>query len=377
VSLRITILKYLDAIIGRMMASLLPEPSPVERTEALRSFLIIRPGGIGDAVLLIPTLDLLRSRFPDATLTLLAERRNAGVFELCPAVNRLLCYDKPADLLSVIKGEYDCLIDTEQSHYLSAVMARMVNASVRIGFAGNIRRRMCNYNVEYFQDRYELFSFLDLLKPLGIEAPDVVPTRFVEIVESVREHLPQFFYNSADAPFITLFPGASIAERRWGTDRFHHLLLNLQQIGVRVIVVGGKGEQLAGEQIINGSAGINLAGRTSLMETAAVIESSALLVTADSGMLHLAAGLNKPTVSLFGPGRYRKWAPAGDKHCVLNKHLSCSPCTTFGTTPPCPVEARCMKEITVDEVFNAVTILLTESGVINTPSCRRDMIEVG
>jgi ADP-heptose:LPS heptosyltransferase len=108
--------------------------------------------------------------------------------------------------------------------------------------------------------------------------------------------------------------------------------------------------------------GLNLAGATTLAETAAVIKKSALLLSGDSGVLHIAVGLGVPTVSLFGPGRVKKWAPQGEHHIVINKELPCSPCTTFGHTPPCPIHAQCMRDISVDEVVTAVTMLLT-SGI--------------
>jgi len=93
-------------------------------------------------------------------------------------------------------------------------------------------------------------------------------------------------------------------------------------------------------------------------------------------VLHIAVGMGKATVSLFGPGRAKKWAPQGEQHIVINKGLSCSPCTTFGTTPPCPIDARCMRDITVDEVVNAVTMLLNSLGDMPSKCCKRDWIEI-
>jgi ADP-heptose:LPS heptosyltransferase len=138
----------------------------------------------------------------------------------------------------------------------------------------------------------------------------------------------------------------------------------LADLGVAVVVVGSGDDKGQGEMIVAGTEGLNLAGRTSLSETAAVIQKSALLLSGDSGVLHIAVGLGVPTVSLFGPGRAGKWAPRGERHIMINKGgLPCSPCTTFGTTPPCPVAVQCMSHITADEVFNAVTALLTAVAV--------------
>ncbi|MBI5483179.1 MAG: glycosyltransferase family 9 protein, partial [Deltaproteobacteria bacterium] len=129
------------------------------------------------------------------------------------------------------------------------------------------------------------------------------------------------------------------------------------EAGFRIVVVGGREDREEGD-IISGAWGLNLAGMTTLAETAAIIAGSRLLISGDSGVLHLAVGLDVPTVSLFGPGIAAKWAPRGDKHIVLNQNISCSPCTRFGTTPPCPVGVRCMKEITADQVMAAAVHVL-------------------
>ncbi|HEX2769794.1 MAG TPA: glycosyltransferase family 9 protein [Geobacteraceae bacterium] len=157
---------------------------------------------------------------------------------------------------------------------------------------------------------------------------------------------------------MAIFPGGSIPERRWGAERFKGLTGILNAEGIPVVVVGGKEDAAAGEIIITDNNGINLAGKTSLVETAAVIEKSAVLVSGDSGILHVGVGLDRPTVSLFGPGIANKWAPQGKKHIVINKNLPCSPCTRFGYTQKCPISARCMAEITVDEVAAAVGNLI-------------------
>lgn len=158
--------------------------------------------------------------------------------------------------------------------------------------------------------------------------------------------------------FVVLFPGASIPERRWSVDKFHYLALRLNHMKVPVVVVGGRQDQDAGDSILAGCQGFNLAGKTSLAETAAVLQQSSLLVSGDSGVLHLAVGLDVPTVSLFGPGIAAKWAPRGERHIVINKNLDCSPCTRFGYTPVCPDRGLCIQMISVDEVVAAATTLL-------------------
>ncbi|MDD2271733.1 MAG: glycosyltransferase family 9 protein [Desulfuromonadaceae bacterium] len=374
--MNIRLIKKLDAVIGYMLATLLPEPVRKESSFPVASILIIRPGGIGDAVLLAPAISSVKKAYHQARITILAERRNAGVFSFVPGVDEILCYDQPSDFLHALRGRYDVVIDTEQSHRLSAVVARFALAAVKIGFDTNERRRMFTNQTPYSHDDYEAVSFAHLLKPLGIEAGGVgIEAPFLFAPDAASAKVADLLESLHNGTFVTIFSGASIAERRWGADRFRRVAEMLSIFGIRTVVVGGGEDRQQGAVIAGGGLGLNLAGLTSLPETAAVIQKSSLLLSGDSGVLHIAVGLDIPTVSLFGPGRAKKWAPRGDRHIVINKELPCSPCTIFGTTPPCPNKIRCMSDITVDEVVNAVTMLLTSVGAMPSQCCKRDWIE--
>ena len=104
---------------------------------------------------------------------------------------------------------------------------------------------------------------------------------------------------------------------------------------------------------------MNFCGDLSLSETGALFERTKLLISTDSGILHLGVLSGVPTVSLFGPGIAKKWGPKGENHIILNKELPCSPCTRFGETPPCSIGARCMTAITVNDVIKATSELLS------------------
>lgn len=349
------ILKAIDPLVGRL-GMLLPRPEG-KPGSVPQSVLFIRPGGIGDAVLLVPAIRAFRARYPDVAVDILAERRNAGVFSLCPEVRLVCCYDIPTELLSILRSRYDIVIDTEQWHRLSSVVARIVRADVRIGFATNDRSRFFSNQVSYDQDDYEADSFMHLLSPLGYFSESEVSVPFLSISARDSETVASFLAPLGGDPFAALFPGASIAERRWGADRFWELADRLRKGNIAAVIVGGAGDRDDAESIEQAGA-LNLAGKTTLAETAAIIARSSLLVSGDSGILHIAVGLGIPTVSLFGPGRAQKWAPRGASHIVINRNLPCSPCTTFGYTPKCPINARCMAEISVDEVEQAVMTLL-------------------
>ncbi|MDD2337656.1 MAG: glycosyltransferase family 9 protein [Geobacteraceae bacterium] len=354
--LKVRFLKQLDRILGNAAVFFMRKPTPVA-VQTPHKILFIRPGGIGDAVFLLRAIRAVKDTYPSCSITVLAEKRNASIFLFNDAVTRILLYDRMHDLLAAIRGGFDVVIDTEQWHRLSAVIARLTGAPLLVGFGTNNRKKLFTHPIPYFQDRHESESFQTLLEPLGISS--------VELLESLLEIPPQVVAAVekklavlAGKPYIVLFPGASISERRWGTVKFRELARRIHAMGFPVVVVGGRDDALSGNDIISSDADLNFAGKTSLAESAAIIARSRLLVTGDSGLLHIAAELKVPTVSLFGPGIEKKWAPRDDRHIVLNKHLSCSPCTSFGYTPKCRIGARCLALITVEDVERAIRLIL-------------------
>jgi lipopolysaccharide heptosyltransferase II len=353
-------LKKIDYTIGSLLTRLWPRPKLTgPPPPPISSVLLIRPGGIGDAVLLIPLITRLREVFPLARIDLLAEKRNSLIFVLCSGIDRVSCYDRPGEFWSVLRSGYDVIIDSEQWHRLSALVARLIRSRIKIGYGTNERGRLFTHSVSYSHEEYEPQSFMALLKPLGIDPPAIVCSPFLDISDADQQAAEKMLRAFQKAPFVVLFPGASIPERCWSAERYHQLTKQFIANGLSVVVVGGKEDSAAGAAIVAGTAALNLAGKTSLPETAGVLNRAQLLISGDSGVLHIGVGLGTPTLSLFGPGIADKWAPRGNMHVVINHKLPCSPCTRFGMTPPCPIGAKCIQDITVEEVFVTAQQLLS------------------
>lgn len=365
--MNILLMKRIDASLGRVLARGLPKSSKPGPWQAPGSILCIRPGGIGDAVLLAPAFAALKQHFPQAELTVLAERRNAGVFSLTPEVDRVLRYDVAREFGAFLRLKFDLVIDSEQYHRLSAVVARLTRTNIRIGFATNERARLFHHSVAYSHDVYEAVSFFQLLAPLAINCPDHFATPFLTLPAKALCRASELLAPLGNHRLVALFPGASIPERRWGNERFKEVAFGLVQEGCKVVVVGGKEDAASGDVIVReiGADGVNCAGQTTLAETAAILARSALLISGDSGILHLAVGLGVPTVSLFGPGIAKKWAPRGEEHVVLNLDLPCSPCTRFGTTSACVRHAECLHRITPESVVEKALLRVRVAPVSN------------
>jgi lipopolysaccharide heptosyltransferase II len=362
--LRLDALKAADATVGRIACLLLglvgrgPSARIAEPADP-GSVLLIRPGGIGDAVLLVPLLRFLREAWPSATLDLLVERRNAGVLADSGLTDATLLYDRPLQGLAVaLRRRYDVVIDTEQYHRLSAVVAWLTRAPRRIGFGTNGRRRLFTDVAAYSQSLYEVRCFLELGRIATGLLPEWDPERpFYPVPPAAARFAVQELGQLADRRIVAIHPGASIPERRWGAERYARLARLLAEREVGIVIVGGPTDVAAAADIaavLGRDQYVNLAGRCSLVQAAAVVERVGVYVSADSGVLHLAYGVGTPTVHLFGPGVLSKWGPPGSRFVSVKKPVPCSPCTRYGYTPPCCQGLVCMRGIEVGRVFEEV-----------------------
>lgn len=303
------------------------------------SILIIRPGGIGDAVLLLPMLQRLSTIYPDATIEVLAERRNAEVFGWSPVVSAVWCYDKPPEFVKLCTRRFDLVIDTEQWYRLSAVVARLLGRSRTIGFGTNERRRMFSDACPYFQDVYEADMFLTLLEPLGVDSCN----------QQLKLVLPnalqvQLFEADTQRPFIVMSIGASVDTKKWSAEHFAEVARFCEAEGFQVVVLGGPEDRVVGECVIQSlKYGRNLAGSTSLTEAAACVATARLVIACDTGLLHIAQLLGVPTIAIFGPTNHKKWNVQRPDAAVAGLSAVCSPCARFGTIPPCRHAAQCMQ----------------------------------
>ncbi|QWR78773.1 glycosyltransferase family 9 protein [Candidatus Magnetomonas plexicatena] len=345
---KITVLKAIDSVLGRGLAVVLPalHKKPLKSAYSPLSALIIRPGGIGDAVLLIPAIEELKKEYPYLKIDILCEKRNAGIFTIYTGMNKVYLYDKPADIISCFKNTYDIIIDTEQWHRLPALLTYFMNAGLKVGFNTNERGKFFTHKASYSHDSYEAESFLSLISKITGKSytfPADVP--FLDSPVYPESHLYE--------KYVCIFPGATVKQRRWGGHNYAETAKAVINMGFNVVILGGKSDTEDADIIMQHCPkAINYCAKTTLTETAMLLKGSVGLITADSGLLHLAVALGVPTVSLFGSGIEKKWGPKGKIHAILNRHLPCSPCTRFGYTPACKLNQKCIIEITVNEVLD-------------------------
>ncbi|MBF0553065.1 MAG: glycosyltransferase family 9 protein [Nitrospirae bacterium] len=359
---KIRFLKAVDGLAGSALVSIIRRLGHIIQTMDVLSpgqlgkVLVIRPGGVGDAVLLLPALKQIKTLHPGVQIDVLCEKRNHGIFQLSGDINRIYLYDRGVGLIECLRNTYDAVIDTEQWHRLSAVISYLTGARVRIGFNTNERGGLFTHKIPYSHDDYEGRSFFNLIAPaVGVKAVDSVPDVFLSGEPFIEAKDIEIFKTGRT---IAVAPGASVKERRWGGENFGLMAKHLFDRGFNILIIGSQADKSEALMIKSYCpAAVDFTGATSLKDTAPLLKSVSALVCADSGIMHIAYALGTPTVCLFGSGIEKKWAPLGKKHRIINKRLLCSPCTKFGYTPSCD-SVKCLTQITVDEVVREVIDLL-------------------
>lgn len=340
----------------------------------MNNILVIKLRYIGDVLLATPVLRALRGRFPSVRLTMLVNRGTEDVLRRNPDLDEVLTLER-MDLAGQLRfaselrrRAFDCVIDLTDADR-SAILAWLAGAPVRIGFNEEHRWRGLLYSdiVPARPDsEHRLEHDLAALHLLGIEPkaePPVLRTAPEDEAAAARL-LAGVGVDPADRrPLVMLQPGARYWFKAWPVERFAALADRLTERHGCLVLIGGSHAERGAMEAIRAqarSAPLVLAGRTSLLEFAALLKRCALFVGNDNGPMHMAAALGVPVVTLFGPSDPAVWGPRGRRVQVLYKGLDCRRCFH----PTCfRGEQSCMKLITVEEVVAAAERELAASGV--------------
>lgn len=369
--MKTTLFKLLDTTVGSLLCKILslicPAASGQESIPCVpKRILIIRPGGIGDMLLLLPTIRALEKHYPDAVIEILCEKRNADVLDIANLKHKQLRYDaNPISLIThLLRTSYDVCLDTEQFHNFSAIFGTISGAPCRIGFKINPRRNpLYTHLINYSPDGSEMQQFLRLLEPLSISKNQPDSLYKIKPPENELPQINEFISLHSGSKLIALHPGANVRHKQWTTMRYSELINEMNKHSNFVyVLLGGKKEIEDVKLILNSSQKkktdiLDLSGKLNLSQTATAIHSADLLIGPDSGLIHLATALGTPSVALFGPSDHLKWGSCESYSTIVRHALPCSPCFIFGYSKPCKTIA-CMQNIQSEEVANAAIKLL-------------------
>ena len=311
---------------------------------------------LGDSVITVPAVRAIKAGRPDAHITIAAAEKIASLWKLVPEVDEILPI-KADSIFSVVnairrKARFDVAILFPNS-FRTALEVWLAGVPRRVGFAGHQRRWLLNQIVPEEPRRgpiqHQVYRYLRMARELG--APDEAP--------AMPKFLPHVAANGA-AVKVGLCPGAEYGPaKRWLPERFAEAALAIaEQRAVQWVLFGTAADAERGAQIGNALGGhcLNRIGQTTLEELAAELAECALLLTNDTGTMHLATLIGVPVVSIFGSTEPRLTGPLGNGHDVIRHQVECSPCFLR----ECPIDFRCMKAVSVEEVVAAVSAKLDQ-----------------
>jgi lipopolysaccharide heptosyltransferase II len=334
---------------------------PIDRT-AVGRILVIKLRAVGDVVLSTVVLRNLRESFPHAALEYLTERGGAGILQGNPLVDSLLVYDRksmtgPELIRSVRRRRYDLVLDLF-GNPRTALVTRLSGARYRVGFRFRTRTYAYNIVVEPRGALVHNTQFnLDALEHIGVPIID----RALHIVPRAEDDASaRAFWESRFVPtdrVIALHSGGGWDTKRWPAERFAVLADELaKKHTARILLPWGPGEESDVERIrsLMRTEPV-IPPATSLLELAALLRRCSVLVSNDSGPMHIAAAMGIPVVGLFGPTSPRLQGPYGARvQTVQNTAVECLGCNLT----QCPIGNPCMKELEVRQVLGAVDQLI-------------------
>ena len=361
--------QYLDRYLGIPLCGMLSLFCRDGRVcDTPKKILIIQLSALGDTILAVPTIRAIRHAFPDAEFTMLASPTNLNYLVNCPYIDKHISYRMPKyRLFGLLRRErFDWAIDLEHWPRLSALLAYLSGAPVRIGFRtkGQYRHFLFTETVPHVRGRHEVRNFLDIA--LRLECPPRALTLEIwcgsEARVWVREVLGEEQV-SPDIPFVVLHPEAgrrNEPRRRWPVERYIALADALiGRYGVQIILTGGPDEVAVSEAIAARMQhrAVVLAGQTDVNQLAALFSDAALVVSGNCGPMHLAAATGTPVIGLHGPTSIAQWGPWSHNASIVQAAMPCSPCLNLGFEYGCQAlsdgTSPCMHTIAVGAVLEA------------------------
>ncbi|MBI5049454.1 MAG: lipopolysaccharide heptosyltransferase II [Nitrospirae bacterium] len=390
--------------------------------EGIKKILVRGVNWIGDAVLTTPAINALRKAYPGSSISILVKPWVSGIFEGSPDIDEIIIYEEK---FNGIKGKLELarLLRTKkfdmaillQNAFDAALIAWLSGIPERIGYDRDYRSlfltkavpvktvQSSKFKVQSSENKnipkqHQVYYYLTLLKEaLNIESDDIEPAIYlrkdeihearnilnssVSLREAERAELrtPQPRSAKRGGPnselIIGINPGAAYGSaKRWQPRKFAEVIYRIiNELNGSVVLFGSSPEIEIANEIssqltdnssrftVHGLRLLNLAGRTTLRQLASLISECNALITNDSGPMHIASSVSVPIVALFGSTNPEATGPLGKRHEIIYKRLSCSPCMKR----ECPEEhLRCMEEITVDDVFNALKAVLPEKKAV-------------
>jgi heptosyltransferase-2 len=307
------------------------------------NILIVGPSWVGDMVMAQTLFQCLKQRHPDCQIDVLAPDWSRPILERMPEVRKALSFPLGHGALELgtrrrigksLAGQYDQAILLPNS-LKSALVPFFAGIPKRTGWKGELRYGLLNDVRKLDKERYPLMieRFMALAYEPGSELPQPYPQPSLRIEAQSRDTALGKFGLALDRPVLALCPGAEFGEaKKWPSEHYAKVAELKIREGWQVWLFGSKNDHAVGEAIrarlIPGlrEEAHNLAGETSLAEAIDLMSCATAVASNDSGLMHVAAALNRPLVAIYGSTSPGFTPPLAEKVEVVRLGIECSPC---------------------------------------------------
>jgi heptosyltransferase I len=322
------------------------------------NILVVRLGALGDVVHTVPAVAALRSAFPEARIDWAVDARHAAFVELVTAVNRVIPLEKPSlpawvDLVGRLRpSRYDAALDF-QGLLKSAVLARASGARRVIGFSiWHLREKTARpfYSEVESQEQpqHVIQKNLRLLSTLNVRAT-AVEFPLTRVLSAARDTMVE---EAAGRPIALINPGAAWPNKRWPPAHYGEVAAFLRDVrGMLPFVLWGPDERALAQSVVDASSGAaRLAPPTRIADVLELSRAASLLVSGDTGPLHIAAAAATPVVAIFGPTDPARNGPWSADDVVVSRYATCG----CHYARRCRQTAWCLEDVDVAEVTAAI-----------------------
>jgi len=334
----------------------------------MRRILVVSVNWLGDAILITPVFKALKQKFPDSYLGVMAVERIKGIFEGNPYIDEVIIFDErlghkslftKIKFISFLKQKrFDTAFFVQRSFtriivcFLAGIKRLIGYKRFKTGFILTDKVKMPSGTL-HRQDQY-----LYLFRNMGIAIKDSLPQIFIpeQIRDDFKENLKTI--SKKYSYLVGVNPSANWSLKRWPDKYFSRLCdLLIRNLNAGVIFIGSNKDKSVVDKVIKQmkESAYNFCGKTTLPQLGALIQKTNLFLSADSGPAHLSAALGVSTLVLFGPTSEAITSPKGSKVQIIRKNIDCQiPCYKINCK-----DNICMKDINVEEVFQAANKILT------------------
>jgi heptosyltransferase-2 len=335
----------------------------------MQKILVVAPSWVGDCVLMQPMLLRLKQRFPDCSIDVLAPPWTLSLLKQMPEVSEVIVNPFPHGALQLL-ARYRLGKKLRDYHYdaayilpnslKSALVPYFANIPKRIGFTGEMRyglltdaRKLDKVKLPLMVER-----FAQLAEATSDEVQSAIPHPHLSVSKDARQQVLKKLGLSLDQPVAIFCPGAEYGPaKRWPVQYYAELAQKLRLQGYAIWLIGSPKDREVAEKIVSlGNQPVrNLCGTTDLSDAIALLSCASLVVSNDSGLMHIAAALDRPMLAIFGSSSPQFTPPLSAQAVVLKLDLPCSPC--FKRV--CPLgHFNCMMQLTPSEVGKHVINIL-------------------